>query len=182
MATPITIARPYAKAVMLQAQAGSLQKTKDWSKSLQLLAEVVEQPKIARFLKSPFFSEKQKAEQILGITKEALIAPAEKLLLVLAEHKRLACLPAIKQLFEAMKSRLEKSRNAEVIFAIPPKDEDLKLIHQKLESRYKSQITVVTTIDKKILGGFIVRMENHVIDYSLRNRIQQLAGNLLERS
>src|SRR5215203_364350 len=120
MAENLTIARPYAEAVFSSADAsGGLQA---WSQALQRLSMIVSDPDMHAAIGDP----KIGPEQLYGIVAagagNSLNAEAQSFVRVLIENDRLALLPEIATLFEALKNQREGVVEAQIDSAFPVDD------------------------------------------------------------
>jgi len=61
----------------------------------------------------------------------------------------------------------------EVVSAMPLSDDEKKRIQKEIKSK-----DVTYSVDPSILGGLIVRSEDHVVDGSVRSNLTELAGRL----
>src|ERR1039457_1921636 len=105
MTDKTTIARPYARAAFAAAQAHGYLAA--WSDALHTAATVVEDPRIASLLGNPRVTAKQLADFVIGIGGGKLGAEWNELVLMLAQNRRLAILPEIAALFDALKDETE---------------------------------------------------------------------------
>lgn len=99
------------------------------------------------------------------------------LLHYLIDKSRLSQIKAI--VTEYLKLYYEKNQivEAEATFAVEPtKDQVAKLV-EKLQAKLKKEIRISTKIDKKILGGVVVRMGDQIIDASIKKEIEAFRNN-----
>ena len=101
MAENLTIARPYAEAVFASADAGG--KLQQWSQALQRLAMIVSDPDMHNAIGDPKVGPEELYGLVAAGTGDALNAEAQNFVRVLIENDRLAVLPEIATLFEALK-------------------------------------------------------------------------------
>ena len=167
-------ARPYAKALFELAL--EQQQLTAWSKALSLLAEVAEQAPLKKLYNHPRLSQKCLAELFYDIAKTNITTPAEirNLLLLLAHYQRLQILPTIAVLFEQDRAQLEKTLQISVTSAFPLQTKLRDRLQQVLEIRLQRAIKMEFEIDKKLLGGAIIRAGDLVIDGSVRSKLEKL--------
>lgn len=92
----------------------------------------------------------------------------------LIENKRTALLPELALDF---KRQVQKSRgivDATVTAAVPLNDGELKDIRTKLESMLGKRVNLLQNADKSILGGFEIRIENSVLDMTLKTKLEHM--------
>ena len=91
MAELRTNARPYAKAAFAHALAANT--AAKWAESLQLLAALLGDQKVARLLGSPELTADKKAQHLGELLGDELTPDLANFIAVLAENNRLALLP-----------------------------------------------------------------------------------------
>ena len=176
MAELSTLARPYAKAAFEYAAAkGELQ---GWSDSLGVVAAVAQQSEVEKLLSSPNYTADQQAKQLIEICGDALNEQGCNFIGVLAENRRLKLLPAIQQQFEVLKANREKSIDVDVVSAGEITSEQQEKLASALRTKLDRDVNLQVSIDKRLLGGAIVRAGDTVIDGSIRGRLAKLAEAL----
>lgn len=89
----------------------------------------------------------------------------------------------IVDVFKRFDQLAEEIRGVEagtVITAIPMSDDDFQLLQEKVQKFSKRRITLQREIDPSIIGGVILWLGNHVIDGSVKNRLETIRRNLTE--
>ena len=176
MAELITVARPYAKAAFQFAdENGALA---EWSDMLAFAAAVSTDEAVSSFLNNPKITSAQKAEAFGDLCKDKLNAQGKNFVAMLAQNKRLAALPEIAVLFEALKSQKEQSVDVEITSAFALSDEQGKKLAAALKQKLGREVNVTTAEDKALLGGVIIRAGDMVIDGSVRGKLAKLAEKL----
>jgi F-type H+-transporting ATPase subunit delta len=171
-----TLARPYARAAFETAIAdGSL---KAWSASLGLLAALLQDSKVAGYLSDPSRNTGTQAQTLIDLGGSELDTKAQNLVLVLAANKRLALLPEISTLFEALKADYEKTVDVEVISAFGMDASAESSLVAALKKRLQRDVKLNVTVDRALIGGMIVRAGDLVIDGSVRGRLNKLAESI----
>jgi len=176
MAEPITVARPYAQAVFrLARETGRLDA---WQDRLDLLAAIADHPDMARLIGDPRLTRKQLADLVLEIAGERLDEPGRNFVRLLAENRRLALLPQIRELYSALRHAAEGEVDVELVTAREVPEDLVRQIAEALRRRLDRQVSLSTRIDPALLGGAVIRAGDLVIDGSVRGRLQRLAQTL----
>ena len=176
MAELITVARPYAKAAFQFAdENGALA---EWSDMLAFAAAVSTDEAVSSFLNNPKITSAQKAEAFGDLCKDKLNAQGKNFVAMLAQNKRLAALPEIATLFEALKSQKEQSVDVEITSAFALSDEQGNKLAAALKQKLGREVNVTTAEDKALLGGVIIRAGDMVIDGSVRGKLAKRAEKL----
>jgi F-type H+-transporting ATPase subunit delta len=172
----ITIARPYAEAVFDLANASG--KLNEWSQRLHTMAAVASNTSMREVIGNPNIS----AEQVYGVfaaaCSDALSTEAQSLVRVLIENRRLAALPEVKNLFEALKREREGQVEAHITSAFPMDDAQLGALVKDLEVRFKRKVQPVVSVDSELIGGVRVRVGDEVIDGTVRGKLAAMASAL----
>jgi len=183
MADNHTIARPYAQAVFeLANESGALG---DWSESLAIAGELLDDGRVVEYLSNPAFSDAQRLEFLTGLFGKAgatLLAGRDKrggnFLRLLLEYGRIAVLPEISEHFEALKARVENTVDVTVTSASKLGAEQAQAISTALGKRLGRSIRLETEVDENLIGGAVIKAGDIVIDGSLRARLDGLANAL----
>lgn len=173
------IAQRYAKALHEAALAAG---TADevFADTQNLLELMKKNATFAYFVMSPQVLTDKKTELI----KQSLEGRASKLvvdlLLLLVDKKRFMFL---EQIIEAYRHLYEKKKGiveVRTITAVPLEDELKDKLVRRLEEQTKKKIRIKPEVDPDIIGGMILVMEDHIIDGSIRFRLEQLKRRLGE--
>ena len=69
---------------------------------------------------------------------------------------------------------------AYVTSAVPLAKEDEELIINKLESQTGKKITLVTSVDKSLIGGLFIRINDRIVDNTIKESISRMAKDVYE--
>ena len=173
MAEISTLARPYAKAAFDAAQAsGNLP---GWSAMLRSLATVLSLPAVRTLVDNASLGADDKVKRLSEIAREDMIEGGENLLRFMAEHRRLAMMPAVFEQFETLRLAAEETADVTISSAFALTDEQSKLLQDKLTKRFGRKVVMSTEVDPSLKAGVIVRYGDTVIDGSARGRLVKLA-------
>ncbi len=171
MSSALTLARPYARAAFeLGRTAGTIG---DWADKLAFAAQVAADARVAALFGDPRVTAADLASLFVK-DGEAADSAFRGFVQLLADNRRLAVLPEIGALFEALKLESEHMLKVRVRTATPiPADEAAKL-GEALKRRFGRDIELEQSIDASILGGAIIDAGDVVIDGSVRGRLGRL--------
>jgi F-type H+-transporting ATPase subunit delta len=176
MAESITVARPYAQAAFLFANAHQV--LRDWSDMLALLAAIASDADMRRLIESPRLTEAQLAGLIIEIGAERLNDKCANFVRVLADNRRRGLLPDIAALFEIQRTRAEGRVQADLLTAFPASEAQQAQIIESLRKRLGREVELSCSTDASLLGGAIIRAGDLVIDGSVRGKLQRLGAAL----
>ncbi len=169
------IAKRYARGLYLSTNSDRV-KAKSYQDVLVALAELCEHSDIFKFFKNPSIAPKLKLEVLEGAVKQFQPdAGFVNFLKTLSESGRLAELPKISSEFNSLILASDGVLKATLITAAEITEQDRKDIKINLEERFKRKIELEMKIDKNILGGFVVRIGNNIIDLSLKSKLDKIA-------
>lgn len=178
MAEKSTVARPYARAVFeLARERSALPK---WSEVLANLARIIEVPIVYQVIGSPLVTPEARAALIIEIGGDALDEQGRGLIRLLAENRRLELLPEIAAMFEALRGDAEGTLEVEMRAAAPMDEEQQEHIRAALSKRLGRDVHLHSSVDKSLLGGAIIRAGDLIIDGSLKNKLERLAGAMIQ--
>ncbi len=176
MADKLTIARPYARAAFEQAREDDRQA--QWSESLKVAAQVVQDPRVAALLGNPHVTPEELAQLFIGIAGPGLGEHGANFVRTLAANGRLAYLPEIAAQFEVLKDADEGVADVTVTSAAPLDEALQQKLSQALEKRLRRKVRLHVELDPHLIGGAIVRAGDLVIDGSLSTRLERIAYEL----
>ena len=176
MAEAITIARPYAQAAFMVANAHHA--LKDWSDMLGLLAAIADDAAMRDLIHSPHVSTTQLVDLFTGVGGDKLNEKGVNFVRVLASNRRLGFLPEIAMLFEIQRRDAEGMIQAELVTPFPATEAQQASVVESLRKRLGREIELSCSIDRDLLGGAIIRAGDLVIDGSVRGKLQRLGSSL----
>lgn len=176
MAELTTVARPYAKAAFQFAQTNG--QLGAWSEMLQLAAGVASDEAFAAYLTRPTLTTAQQADAFLAAAGDKLNAEGRNFIANLIANKRLQALPAISELFEALKADAERAADVEVTSAYALNDAQKAKLAEELTTKLGRQVNLTVSEDAALIGGVVVRSGDLVIDASVRGKLGKLSATL----
>jgi len=177
MAEFATLARPYAEAVFEIAKEDNSFDT--WSENLDFLATVIKDPMMARIVINPRVSKVDLNAILLDICVEKISTNVGKnLIKMLVDNNRLSIIPQLAEQYERLKAKHLGYVTVDVISTYVVKVQQREKIEAVLKKRLGKAVNINTTIDRSLVGGWLIRIGDQVIDLSIKGRLQQLATEL----
>ncbi|MCW8125392.1 F0F1 ATP synthase subunit delta [Microbulbifer halophilus] len=173
MAELSTLARPYAKAAFSYAQQAS--DLKGWGALLATAAAVSQSEKVRELLDDPQLTSDQRTDKFLSICADDLSDSGANFIRLLAENHRLALLPEISELFDALKAQAEATLEVEVVSARALSDAQSQKLTEALAKKFEREVHLHNSVDESLLGGAVIRAGDTVIDGTVRGRLAKLA-------
>lgn len=177
---PLTekIIAPYVRAIFdFAIKAGVLHQVTDDFNQLGLFFD--ENSELAEYLNNPIVSQKAKREVLVKVFKPQLDDVTFKFIMLLVDRDRINYLPAVAHSYmeliyqTALIKKVELSTASE--FTDSQKDALVEKLKKLIDAR---EIRLKTTVDPTLIGGFSIKTESKVIDFSVKNLLQELAKHL----
>lgn len=109
------------------------------------------------------------------------IAPECTLLIeLLIKNNRELFLERTFRHYIALASQLSGEKNARLVTAIAPSNTLIEKIQQLLEQSLKARVTLTSTVDSSLIGGYILRVDDQQIDTSVQSALRKVEKGLLQ--
>jgi F-type H+-transporting ATPase subunit delta len=132
-------------------------------------------PELTRLVRSPMFSREEQARGMEAVLKKAEAGPlARKLLLLLAQKRRLFALSDVIRAFEQLLARQRGEIAAEVTSARPLSPDETEELRRVLKTRLGREPRLELSVDPSLLGGLRLKLGSRMIDSSLRTKLEGL--------
>ncbi len=171
-----TLARPYAEAVFKTAIESNT--ASEWSEMLSFLSVVIQDEEMSVVIANPKVSQEQLTQLLLDICQDQLKEQGINLVKLLVQNDRIILTPQISALYESFKAEHEGYVDVEVMSAYALSKEEQKKFATTLEKKLNKKAHITTSIDKSLIGGFLAKAGDTVIDGSIKGQLQQLAKKL----
>ena len=177
---PLTlkIAAPYARALFDFSIEKNImhQITADFQNLDIFLSENNE---LTKYLNSPVVNQEAKREILSKTLKSQVNTETFKFLMVLVNRNRINLLNSVIKNYLELVYETASIKMIEVVTATTFSSSQKNSLIQKLkEITNAREIRLVVTVDPNLIGGFLIRTESKVIDFTIKNQLQQLAKHL----
>lgn len=172
------IALPYARALFDFSVEKNImhQITADFQNLDMFLNETAD---LTEYLTNPLVSQKAKREILTRILQAQLNTETFKFLMVLIDRDRIGLLKSIISSYLELVYETASIKIIEVTTSVPFTNLQKDTLIQRLKELTNArEIRLVVTIDSTLIGGFLIKTESKVIDFSIKNQLQQLAKHL----
>jgi F-type H+-transporting ATPase subunit delta len=167
----------YAKALLQLTEADG--SDEDVYKNLLVVSRAFqEEPQFEMLFRHPSITAPEK-KRFLSLFAGSLDRLSAGLLLMLCEKRRMQLLPYIVEEFYELLRAKHNIVSARLVSAAPPSDEAVLLIKRKLIGQMKKHVELLVETDESLLGGFVLKIGDQVIDGSLKGRLQSIKNALL---
>jgi len=172
------IASPYARALYdFSIQQNIMHQITADFQNLEVFLSRTEELK--DYLNNPVVSLEAKREILTKILKPNLNTETFKFLMVLVNRDRINLLNAVIDNYLKLVYQLASIRMIEIstafAFTNKQKNELIKKLKELTEAR---EIRLIITVDSSLIGGFLIKTNSKVIDFTVKNQLQNLANHL----
>jgi F-type H+-transporting ATPase subunit delta len=171
--------RRYALAIYKVAEEKN--KVEEYISTLNQIVELFKTNKdIYTLISHPEITSSKKKKTFIKLFKGRVDEEILSFLLFLIEKDRILYLE--EKVRQMEKIHLEKNNTveAEVRTVVPLKDDERKLLIEKLSKEYGKEILLKEEIDKELIGGVYVRIGNNVIDGTLKAKLANMKELMLK--
>jgi F-type H+-transporting ATPase subunit delta len=172
------IAAPYARALFDFSVEKNImhQITADFQNLEVFLNESEE---LMDYLSNPVVSTDSKCEILTKTLESQVNAETFKFLMVLAQRDRINILKSVIANYLELVYETASIKTIEVSTAYPFANAQKNTLIQKLKELTNArEIRLVITVDSSLIGGFLIKTDSKVIDFTIKNQLQKLAKHL----
>jgi F-type H+-transporting ATPase subunit delta len=175
--SPVAIA--YARSLLELAEERKQMEQAD--EELRVLREVVEaNPTFRAFLRDPAIGEQERADTIKRVFGGKLSPLVMNFLGVVNAHGRLGMIEEIARAYdELLDERLGKIE-VDVTVAQRLGPDQLEQVRRSVSSALKKDAVVHQYVDESIIGGIVLRVQDRLIDASVRAQLEGMKRRMLE--
>ncbi len=179
-ANPLTskVAAPYARALFDFSVEKNImhQITADFQ-NLDIFFN--ETPELTKYLNNPVVKQAAKREILAKTLKSQINTETFKFLMVLVDRDRISLLSAAINTYLELVYQTASIKMIEVTTASAFTNLQKNTLIQKLKELTNArEIRLVINVDPSLIGGFLIKTESKVIDFTIKNQLQQLAKHL----
>lgn len=172
------IAAPYARALFDFSVEKNImhQITADFQ-NLEVFLD--ENEELTNYFNNPIVSKDAKCEVLTKTLKSQLNSETFKFLMILVSRNRINLLQSIITNYLELVYKAASIKMIEVSSAYPFANLQKNTLIQKLKELTNArEIRLVITVDSSLIGGFLIKTESKIIDFTIKNQLQKLAKHL----
>ncbi|HAT22729.1 MAG: ATP synthase F1 subunit delta [Dehalococcoidia bacterium] len=170
-------ARRYAQALFLIAEENGDQD--QWLADLEVLASSSRNPDFIAFIDSPKIENVKKIEVLKEAFSKSISDLALNLVSLLATRNYVASLSSIADAFQELVDSEKGVERAEIVSAVKLTDGQEKGVVDKLTQMVGKELSVTTFVDESILGGYLARVGDRLLDGSVKTQLEDMRRELL---
>lgn len=177
---PLTkkVAVPYVRALFdLSIETNIMHQITGDFYNLSILLN--ESSELTDYLSNPVVSQKAKREILAKTLKSQINDETFKFLLFLLDRNRINLLSSIVNSYIELMFKTARIKTVEVVTSSPFSASQEDKLVQKLKKLINARaIQLVVTVDPTLIGGFLIKTESKLIDFTVKNKLQELAKRL----
>ena len=150
-----------------------------WIEFLKDLLSIFKEPSVISFFQDPKIKNEGKLDLISNseIKKDG---KQSNFLNLIIEKNNLHIIDLVFKRFNQLVDNKNGIKRAKIITAYNLKEDESERINQKLSDIIGLKIESENIIDKSILGGFIAKFEDQMLDMSAKGKLNRLKESILE--
>ncbi|MBM4339612.1 MAG: F0F1 ATP synthase subunit delta [Deltaproteobacteria bacterium] len=137
-------------------------------------------PEVKEFLSNLQISPEGKKSALSQIFGEKVSTITLNWLNLVIDQGRQRKLPNIIETFFTLAQESREKVTAEVITSVPLTEDLVQRLEKELSKASKKQVFLKPMIDESILGGVIVKIENKIIDGSVKHRLEEIKQEMVK--
>ncbi len=168
----------YAKAFFSSAVERNV--TEVAKKDVDLLLQLLQtQPRLRELLSSPVVKTSEKRDILDKTFVGRLNDLTIDFLHLLLKNNREVYLLEMCLNFQVLYSKLTGIKMAQLVTAVKLDDAQLQKFNEMIRVRFGGKAEVQTKVDENLLGGFILRVEDHQMDASVSAQLKKMRRELV---
>jgi len=174
----LKVAAPYARALFdFVNESGTLFEVTSDIQNIQGL--LFKSRELVECLQNPLISGEAKQEVLIKVVGKKMSVETLQFLSALIEKNRINLLPTILFSYLELVYKTACSRAFQIISAKSLSTGQRTRLIKKIKSITNlSRIMVEFSIDDSLIGGFLIRNEGKIVDYTIKNKLKTLAKQL----
>jgi len=172
------IAAPYARALFDFSVEQNImhQITADFQ-NLEIFLD--ESAELMDYLNNPIVSNNSKREVLTKTLQSQVNTETFKFLMVLVNRDRIGLLKSVITNYLELVYETASIKMIEVSTAFAFTNSQKNMLIKKLKELTNArEIRLVITVDPSLIGGFLIKTQSKVIDFTIKNQLQSLAKHL----
>ncbi|MEG2354207.1 MAG: F0F1 ATP synthase subunit delta [Clostridium sp.] len=168
-------------ALALYKVADSKGKVEEYLKDLREIVALIESDEDFRtVIKHPRIGSGQKKQIFTKIFKYKIDDELLSFLLILIDKDRMLYLKEKLNQMEKIYLENKNTLRAEIITATTLNYGEKRNLIQKLKNKYNKDIILEETVDRKVIGGICIKINNDVIDGTIEHKLNEMKKIILD--
>jgi F-type H+-transporting ATPase subunit delta len=148
------------------------------SADMLFVSEICKMAEIKEVLESPIIIPSKKTAIFRSILEKNVEKITITLVNLLIKNGRESYLPAVARVFHDETLKYNAITETYLTTAVPVNDKIRKQIIEFISSEFKTKVELNENVDKEIIGGFVLKVNDNFIDASIRNKLRKIKKEL----
>jgi F-type H+-transporting ATPase subunit delta len=136
-------------------------------------------PEFLKYLSNPIVNLESKTEVLSKTLKSQINKETFQFLLVLVKRNRINLLESVIEHYLQLVFNLASIKIVEVSTAFPFTYRQKNILIKKLKEITKArEIRLFINLDPSLIGGFLIKVDSKIIDFTIKNQLEELAKHL----
>jgi len=170
----------YAKALFQSASEQGI--LDEIYKDMEVLTSTCKLEDFQYMLAVPTLQPSQKVKLLRAIFGKHLSKISLSMIDLVVKNKREAYLPGIARFFRELYRKETGIRSATLVTAQTVDESEMNGIRKLIKKTYDSDVEMTTVVDKDVIGGFVLTIEDMRYDASVASNLKKLKKQLLQTS
>ena len=146
------------------------------------MSEVCKIHEVKEVLDSPIIVPSRKKTILDSLLKNNIEDITLSLVNLLTKNGRESYLPAVARVFHDNTLKYKGITKTYLTTAEPVNDKIRKQITDLVSSVFKTKVELREIVDKELIGGFVLKVDDNFIDASVRNKLRKIKKGLFVKS
>ena len=142
------------------------------------MAEILAVPELRAALLNRGAATESRSQLLREVGRDRLDQQALNLAVLLLENGRVEQAGLVLAEFDELADEAEGRVRARAVTAVELGEDERRRLEQDLARRFGGKVRLETAVEPEILGGLVLRIGDHLVDASVRTRLQQLRRRL----
>ena len=174
----LKIAAPYARALYeYSVDKNIMHKITGDFQNLEIFLDKTNE--LTNYLNNPIVRNEDKRDVLYKLLKSQINEETFKFLLILIDRDRINLLQSIIDNYLKLVYGLASIKTIEISTAFPFTNKQKNMLIKKLKDLTDArEIRLVINVDSGLIGGFLIKTNSKVLDFTVKNQLQKLANHL----
>lgn len=176
MTDAVTYSRPYAEAAYkIASETNDIEK---WTENLSILSHIIIDSQVKAIIASPKISTKKTIEFLNSflVTTDELFT---NFLEIMIANKKVYYIDEVYKIFLSMLLDDDNMTVAEIQTAIALTEKQKSGLTDMLQNKYNKKIKIDEIINENLLAGIKISIDNEVVDYSVRYKLNSMKEQII---
>jgi F-type H+-transporting ATPase subunit delta len=151
------------------------------SADMLFISDLCKMPEIKEVLESPIIIPSKKTAIFQSILEKNVEKVTLTLVALLIKNGRESFLPAVARVFRDETLKYKGITETYLTTAVPVNDKIRKQISELISAEFNTKVEIKENVDKEIIGGFVLKVNDYYIDASVRNKLRKIKKELSEK-